>query len=244
MQDVEPWRGVLRLAQRAPRLTGRPEPRDRTWRLGERHHAGARVVREAGQRHHQPPARHRPGVVMPALGLVEGVAPSAGEALASRGHHVLRKRGLPGLDQADRVHVLKPGPDLGPVRHRVLRQSVRVRHDDVPALAVHRVGAHVVGPSAEVRHIIQPVHAIQGGQRMLGVEDRAGTGQPRASVANELIGEAAVADLELRPVGPLRAHRVRPQSGRDVGEVPGRDDLLPVVLAVEQPLLGEPLPGR
>ena len=78
-------------------------------------------------------------------------------------------------------------------------------------------------------------------QRLLDVayvEHRAQAHQPGVSVPHGLVDQTAVADLELGVVSLLGPHAPVAQAGGDVGKVPGRHDLLLVVLAVEQLSLG------
>ena len=170
---------------------------------------------------------------MAALNLVEGVATGARKALPGRGNDVLRRRGLALLDKAEGINVLQPRPHLGPVRHRVLGQAVRVRQDDVPALPPHRVGPHAVGPIAEVFDVVQAVDALQRGDDMIGVEHRTKPHKTRISIAEQLVGQTAVLDLELRLVRVLRPHVGMPQPGRNCGKITWRHDLLLVVAAIE-----------
>ena len=87
----------------------------------------------------------------------------------------------------------------------MLGQAVRIAEHDVPALAGDRVAAHVGGPVTEVRHVVQLVNARQRGRRVVRVEDRADPGDARVGVSHELIGDAAVADLELGVISPFGA---------------------------------------
>ncbi len=200
---------------------------------GELHRSRHRRPAEAGEGEDGGPARHRAGVVVAALGLVEGAASRAVVASAHGADdaQALLLHAL--LHQAHGGHVLEARHRLAEVREGLRRALLRVVGHDERRLVGDGEGAHVVEVRPEHRPHVVAEDAPQRGPRVGGVDERSEAADVGDELADELVHEAAGGELVVGPREVGRAHADEEAGGHVLPALRRHDPVL-VVLAVPE----------